>query len=75
MKHGNIEVICGNGKGKTALAVGKGVIALTRQKSVIMIQFLKGSPKQEGCKVSYDFSVGIPQIPVVIETVHLLAHL
>ncbi|MCI8664455.1 MAG: cob(I)yrinic acid a,c-diamide adenosyltransferase [Hungatella sp.] len=51
MKHGNIEVICGNGKGKTALAVGKGVIALTRQKSVIMIQFLKGSPKQEGLEV------------------------
>lgn len=51
MKHGNIEVICGTGQGKTALAVGKGVIALTKQKSVIMIQFLKGSPKQEGLDV------------------------
>ena len=48
MKQNNVEVICGSGLGKTALAVGKGVIALTRQQNVIMIQFLKGSQKQEG---------------------------
>ncbi len=51
MKHGKVEVICGNGVGKTSLAVGKGVVALTRQQNVIMIQFLKGSPNQEGLEV------------------------
>lgn len=48
MKHGKVEVICGGGVGKTSLAVGKGVIALTKQQNVIMIQFLKGGPNQEG---------------------------
>lgn len=43
MKKGKIEVICGNGKGKTAMALGRAVRALTEQKDVIMIQFLKGS--------------------------------
>ncbi len=51
MKCGRVEVICGNGLGKTALAVGKGITALTRQENVIMIQFLKGSPKQEGLEI------------------------
>ena len=41
----------GNGVGKTSLAVGKGVVALTKQQNVIMIQFLKGSPNQEGLDV------------------------
>lgn len=48
MKHGNVEVICGTGKGKTTLAVGKGIVELTRQKKVILIQFLKGSANKEG---------------------------
>lgn len=48
MKNGNIEVICGTGAGKSALAMGKGITALMQQKSVIMIQFLKGSQKKEG---------------------------
>ncbi len=47
MKRGRVEVICGTGPGKTSLAVGKGIAALTRQESVIMIQFLKGSAKKE----------------------------
>ena len=51
MKHGNVEVICGPGRGKTTLAVGKGIVALTRQKRVIMIQFLKGSAHQEGLEI------------------------
>ena len=51
MKHGNVEVICGPGRGKTTLAVGKGIVALTRQKRVIMIQFLKGSVNQEGLEI------------------------
>lgn len=47
MEHGNVEVICGTGLGKTALALGKGIAALTEQKRIIMIQFLKGSAKKE----------------------------
>lgn len=46
MDRGNIEIICGDdSSGKTALALGKSIQALTRQKQVIMIQFLKGSQK------------------------------
>ena len=48
MKGGKVEVICGSGIGKTSLAIGKGMAALTQQKNVRMIQFLKGSPNQEG---------------------------
>lgn len=51
MKTGKIEVICGNGSGKTALALGRGIQALTRQKDVIVIQFLKGNQKQEDLDV------------------------
>lgn len=51
MKHGSVEVICGNGKGKTTLAVGKGVVALTQHKKVIMIQFFKGSANKEGLEI------------------------
>ena len=35
------EVYCGNGKGKTTLAVGRGLRFATQGKSVIIIQFLK----------------------------------
>lgn len=42
MKKGTIQVICGEGKGKTTAAIGKGVGALTKGETVIMIQFLKG---------------------------------
>lgn len=51
MKKGKIEIICGNGSGKTALALGRGVQALTSQKDVIIIQFLKGNQKQEDLDV------------------------
>lgn len=47
MKNGSVEVICGAGWGKTSLAIGKGIMALTEQKSVIMIQFLKGNRKED----------------------------
>ena len=47
MKRGRVEVICGAGVGKTSLAMGKGIAALTTQKRVIMIQFLKGSSNRE----------------------------
>ena len=38
MKRGNVEVICGEGLGKTSLALGKGLSALMEHKRVIMIQ-------------------------------------
>ena len=40
MNKGAIQVICGEGKGKTAAAMGMGIGALTKNKTVIMIQFL-----------------------------------
>lgn len=43
MDKGSVQVICGPGFGKTTMALGKGVVAVTRHKRVIMIQFLKGS--------------------------------
>ena len=39
MKRGNVEVICGEGLGKTSLALGKGLSALMEHKRVIIIQF------------------------------------
>lgn len=42
MNRGTIQVICGEGKGKTTAALGMGIGALTQNKTVIMIQFLKG---------------------------------
>lgn len=51
MSTGKIEIICGNGQGKTAMALGRGIQALTKQKTVIVIQFLKGSQKQEDLDV------------------------
>lgn len=47
MSTGKIEIICGNGSGKTATAFGRALDALIKRKHVIMIQFLKGSQKQE----------------------------
>ena len=43
MKECLIQFICGPGKGKTSSAIGRGITALTEGKSVIMVQFLKGS--------------------------------
>ena len=37
-----ITVYCGAGKGKTAAALGQGLMAANSGKSVIVIQFLKG---------------------------------
>lgn len=42
MSRGTIQVICGEGKGKSAAALGMGIRALTQNKTVIVIQFLKG---------------------------------
>ena len=43
MKESMIQVICGPGRGKSAAALGKGISALTRGMTVIMVQFLKGA--------------------------------
>jgi len=51
MKLSNVEVICGEGHKKTSLALGKGIAALTEQKKVIMIQFLKGNAKNDGIQL------------------------
>lgn len=40
------EVYCGNGKGKTALAIGQSLREATQGKSVIVIQFLKGRERK-----------------------------
>lgn len=48
MNTGRIEVICGSdGSGKTAMAFGKALDALSQQKQVIVIQFLKGCGKRQ----------------------------
>ena len=41
------EIICGSGRGKTAMAMGKSIQASLTGKSVIIIQFLKGSERGE----------------------------
>ena len=40
------EVYCGNGKGKTALAIGQSIREADQGRSVIVIQFLKGCEKR-----------------------------
>lgn len=47
MDKGKVQVFCGPGWGKTAMAVGKGVIASANSRKVIMIQFLKGNLNSE----------------------------
>lgn len=42
MERGLITAYCGEGRGKTGAALGQGILAAERGKSVIVIQFLKG---------------------------------
>lgn len=49
MNKGNVLAICGCGN--SAMALGKGMMALTRHKKVIMIQFLKGSLSAESSEL------------------------
>lgn len=51
MDKGTIQVICGPGNGKTTAAIGKGLRAITQQKSVIMIQFLKGNQEAQETEI------------------------
>lgn len=47
MNQGKIDIIYGNGAGKSELAMGRAIKAMTRQKNVIVIQFLKGCRHKE----------------------------
>lgn len=49
MNKGSVQAICG-GCGNSAMALGKGLMALTQHKKVIMIQFLKGSLSTEAAE-------------------------
>ncbi len=42
MNSRSVEAVYGNGRGKTAMAIGQGLIAAGKGQSVIMIQFMKG---------------------------------
>lgn len=55
------EVYCGNGKGKTALAIGQSIREAVQGKSVIVIQFLKGCEKR-----SLDFMEDLDNLDVKI---------
>lgn len=41
MDKGSVHIYCGEGKGKTTVALGQGIRAASQGKSVIIIQFLK----------------------------------
>ena len=47
MNTGRIEIIYGDG-GKTAMALGKGLVAAANQKDVVVIRFLKGGADARG---------------------------
>ncbi len=47
MEKGKVQIIYGNGIGKTAMALGRGVSAAMHGRKVIMIQFLKGMLSHE----------------------------
>ena len=52
MSTGRLEVICGkDSSGKTAMALGRALQALSEHKTVIVIQFLKGSEKTGNLEV------------------------
>ncbi|MCI8401767.1 MAG: cob(I)yrinic acid a,c-diamide adenosyltransferase [Lachnospiraceae bacterium] len=43
MRRGTIQVICGEGNGKTAAAVGRAIVRSEHERNIIMIPFLKGN--------------------------------
>ena len=47
MVKGQIMIICGEGKGKTSAAIGRGITGASNGKSVIIIRFLKGKVKEK----------------------------
>lgn len=51
MKKGMVHVIYGPGKGKSASALGYGVMGTLAHKNVIMVQFLKGVLEDGGAEI------------------------
>lgn len=47
MQKGYMQIIYGPGKGKTAMALGKGLSAVASGKTAVLIQFLQGSLDEE----------------------------
>lgn len=47
MNNEYVEIICGSGRGKTTLALGKSIRACAQGSSVVIVQFLKGRDKGE----------------------------
>lgn len=47
MDKGIVHVIFGEGRGKTSMALGRGIGAVARGQRVIMVQFLKGALSPE----------------------------
>lgn len=43
MRKGMVRVIYGNGRGKTAAAIGRAITSAEQERKIIMIQFLKGN--------------------------------
>lgn len=46
MKKGNVQVLCGEGSGKSACAIGLAVKAAGSNKNIVIIQFLKGRSEE-----------------------------
>lgn len=51
MKKGMVHVICGPGKGKSASALGYGIMGALAEKKVIMIQYLKGMMEEDDAEL------------------------
>ena len=51
INNGMVHVICGPGKGKSASAVGSGILGALAEKKVILVQFLKGMLEEEDAEL------------------------
>ncbi len=51
MNNGMVHVICGPGRGKSASAIGYGVMGALAKKKVIIIQYLKGMMEEEDAEM------------------------
>ena len=60
MDKGKVQVIYGSGKGKTGAALGRAIQMLNQGKTVIVIQFLKGS----GFRDFKEAGAGAEDLPV-----------
>ncbi len=51
MKNGTVHVIYGPGKGKSASAMGAGVLGALAEKKIIVVQFLKGMLEEDDAEL------------------------